>query len=1026
MPTYVTTGLPNAGVTTPSGVYKVSYDNSLSAADGLNKATALMADLETDFNIMNGWFNNIGLPFATPMTCQLTGQAGGWSASWSPLTLSPTLGSALDLARFLVVAEVTEMLMWKQAKGWFGAGDEGSTGEGLSHFLATQFLISIGSPNRYSSLSSIWLNPNNYPEAGPAYPDWVNNTDTTDNSNSQKSACSLLFLWYLCTQLGFGVNTIVQAAGADLGVVYKNLTGDANDPFPYFKQLLTTAYPSPTGNQIPGPNWDNPWPLGALSFVASKTTYGHDEVQASLASASAGRFNDAFSVALDGFNSQTLGANTPGLSGPATTFAGLLLPADAAGVQYQSANHLIPQRITFPYDSLFSAASLPAFPSTGTEQEALDGAISIAGKPFSGSTPLTFEAAGYPYFANLNPAAGNVLWLSQDLRVFTASPGFNNQPVAGGPTFATDSFAGAYAYIQTLLTWLNANYSDPSGADPFDLNTGVLPNQTGAYSGDSSVTPTTTQGGSTHNNYNFAIARVRLNGTAGTPGQTDNVRVFFRVWSTQSADTDFQPSTYPSHTDAAGLPDYPLIPADAHTIPFFATGNNPPLGSAGDPEYGPSGVNNQNLTIQSGGSLWAYYGCFINVYDPAMIVNGSQVQTWLAGDHHCIVAQIAYDGDPIVAPANPGDSDKLAQRNLQITQSGNPGWPATHRVPQTFDLRGVLVGNQGAAQIASPDELLIEWGKAPKGTVAQIFWPGADAAQIIDVASRLYGPHQLSVAGDAESIRFEVDGDVSYIPIPTTGPDDLSGLLTLDLPSSVVYGQEIKVTLQRVTTRRLLAEEPIQLQAASNPAGASRTSARRNPRGTAAAGGIATEPQGVIEGGARIREGKPPSTHTSTWRQVTGSFQIKVPVTPEERMLPEQEDMLAVFRWRLQAMPAGYRWRRAVERYTEYLAEKVDALGGHSERIPPSLGGRPGKHHLRTAEDDLAFTGKVVGIRYDRFGDFTGFTMRLENGLLRSFRSHEKPVAELVHDAWAGRYLISVHVDRRASDWPETIVLRRS
>ncbi len=29
----------------------------------------------------------------------------------------------------------------------------------------------------------------------------------------------------------------------------------------------------------------------------------------------------------------------------------------------------------------------------------------------------------------------------------------------------------------------------------------------------------------------------------------------------------------------------------------------------------------------------------------------------------------------------------LAQRNLQVTTSDNPGNPATHRIPQTFDVR---------------------------------------------------------------------------------------------------------------------------------------------------------------------------------------------------------------------------------------------------------------------------------------------------------------------------------------------------
>jgi len=38
----------------------------------------------------------------------------------------------------------------------------------------------------------------------------------------------------------------------------------------------------------------------------------------------------------------------------------------------------------------------------------------------------------------------------------------------------------------------------------------------------------------------------------------------------------------------------------------------------------------------------------------------------------------------------------------------------------------------------------------------------------------------------------------------------------------------------------------------------------------------------------------------------------------------------------------------------------------------------------------------VVGVRYHRFGDFAGFTLRLEDGCERSFRSHERRVEELV------------------------------
>jgi acetyl esterase/lipase len=74
----------------------------------------------------------------------------------------------------------------------------------------------------------------------------------------------------------------------------------------------------------------------------------------------------------------------------------------------------------------------------------------------------------------------------------------------------------AFQYIQNLLNYLNSNYSEPNGTDPFTL----FPGQSGALTGDSSVTPTTPDPSNPTNppftNYNFAVARVRLKGAAGT------------------------------------------------------------------------------------------------------------------------------------------------------------------------------------------------------------------------------------------------------------------------------------------------------------------------------------------------------------------------------------------------------------------------------------------------------------------------------------------------------------------------------
>ena len=127
--------------------------------------------------------------------------------------------------------------------------------------------------------------------------------------------------------------------------------------------------------------------------------------------------------------------------------------------------------------------------------------------------------------------------MSQDLRVFTVTPAVDNAPIAGVPLNAPEpdglpwDTAAAYTYIQTLLKTLNgAPYNSPSGTDPFDQ----FPDQTNALSGDSSVTPWVPgPDGQTYANYNFAVARVRVNGTPNSSSNA-NVRVLFRVFAAQT------------------------------------------------------------------------------------------------------------------------------------------------------------------------------------------------------------------------------------------------------------------------------------------------------------------------------------------------------------------------------------------------------------------------------------------------------------------------------------------------------------
>jgi hypothetical protein len=250
-----TAGLTNGGVTTH---YKIQYDDSLSAADGKDRANALIAVCEADYNLMSGWFGGIALTVGTPVTVNIS--PGGYaSASWGPpITLTPGNGSSLTIVRYLLVSEVTEMFMLAQGKGWFGSGNEGSAGEGLSRFLAGQFLIAngLGVTEPGFALANSWMTS---PRA-----DYVNNIDVLDHGIDAKTGCAILFIYYLHVQLGFSINSIIAAAASELAGVYKNLTGDSTDPFPNFKKLLDDTYPGTTS--IPGANPDNPFPIFDNSF----------------------------------------------------------------------------------------------------------------------------------------------------------------------------------------------------------------------------------------------------------------------------------------------------------------------------------------------------------------------------------------------------------------------------------------------------------------------------------------------------------------------------------------------------------------------------------------------------------------------------------------------------------------------------------------------------------------------------------------------------------------------------------------
>lgn len=1004
--------------------FDVFYEDSLvTKANVINNANALLAVVENEFNVTTAWF-------ATP-----TGKFGSGNRQKVNLNLNATAtsfpgannsgyGSDINLdaqnatsnqtlaagrVEHVFMAEWSEILMSLSGGKW-NAGD--SSGEALSQFCSI-LRFQTGHYNYYGSWVQSWLNGvTSSPNA--ARSDWVTQTfkgggGLNGDGDSVSFGCALAFIFYLYTQLKFSETEIIGAGSSTLSGAYTKLTGDQGNPFPAFLNLIESVYPSTSTATIPGPVIDNPFPMAITGFWANKDTFGKDEVQ-EVINKKGGVWSQAFWIVVDGFSESSfnqLGVTVGPFSGSFANLNGVEIIPNLSIDYENAASPRAPQRIRIPFDVKFTSASLADFPASGSLQYDLSTYLTAGGNKVSGSdcsTKFELIAGADPYFTNIDTTPGdpnrnNAFYLSQDLRVFTATPAQNNTPVSGGPTFTNDSPAGAYGYVQQLLTYLNSSFNDPAGADPFNS---ALPGQASALQGDSSVTPFTYQISSpfniqAFNNYNFAIARVRLYGSSGTPGEAKNVRVFFRLWSTQTADTDYQTSTtYRSTNDSTGGPAFPLVGAGHNTIPFFASGNN---GASAD--YTAGGPNIKDIIIPSGrDSVWVYYGCFLNMYDSANVVDGQQVQTYFNGTHHCLVAQIADDDAPVIDGASPQSSDKLAQRNLQVTLSDNPGPADTHRVPQTFDVRPSDPSPDQAV-----DELMIDWGHVPVGSVASIYWPQVLASDVTNLANSLYATHTLT-AVETNTISCKVTGGVSYIPIPKGSGENFAGLFTIDLPQTVVTGQEFSVLVRRISTR---AARDVILETRTLPSDAG----VNKPLGKAASGKAAGDKAKAVAEQAGARFDK---RYITVWRYVVGTFAVTIPVTNAEKMLRPEEDTLAIMKWRLLQMKPANRWYKVMDRYISLIAARVDGLGGDSKSIKPSPTCVPlkpgrGRGHEKVRE----FEGKVCEVLYDCFGEFEGFVLAECDGS-KWFRTRVRGIEAVVLRACRGDLTLVVLVDEDRED----------
>jgi len=390
-------------------------------------------------------------------------------------------------------------------------------------------------------------------------------------------------------------------------------------------------------------------------------------------------------------------------------------------------------------------------------------------------------------------------------------------------------------------------------------------------------------------------------------------------------------------------------------------------------------------------------------------VNGEFVNQAFPGNHHCLVAQIAYDGVPIEQIGNTvvttGNSTQLAQRNIQVTSAENPGSIASQRIPQTFDVSLSTASESLSAN--QVDELMIDWGSTPMGSTAQIYWPQLPASTVLHLASTIYGTHELSAA-DPFTIQCTTGAGATYIPLPFGDGARLAGLLTIFLPPfTVKKGQEFNILVQRFTWRAFNERARAAAQTKERAVARQRQSLR-NPNSTGSL--IPAFPLLPVPKSERL---------------YLGSFNIQIPVSTAAALLPAEETTLSIFKARLNAMAPTNIWRPVLQRYVSYISGRVSGMGGDPSSIPPSLtGGFTGA----SPSPLVWYAGKVCGLVFGAVGEFEGFILVGEKGKERGrevrFESREEGIREIVERAWREGVLVDIFSSEEEPRHVHRIIVR--
>jgi hypothetical protein len=681
-----------------------------------------------------------------------------------------------------------------------------------------------------------------------------------------------------------------------------------------------------------------------LVLSADVSTFSIHEVDALGTPAT---FSSAVYVAADGFLPSEVSAPTFDLLWQNNDeVPGITLAVGTAKYEAGSAAGDVAQRIVYPVHVTFTSTA--AFDGIPAGDDFRTMVLYARMGIFVGFIQLQLSRNPNPRMSDGDPP-----WLSIDVRVFKTNPG--EAPTAG----VVHPDDGVYDYIQDVLAAYNGW---AGGAHPFDaLPTDQEVNRLELATHDVDDNPV----------FNYAVARVRFRAPEGVDAA--DVRVFFRMWTTgwTALEFDVNGSYRRMGNGSSATPLLGLHGGEINNVPCFAEPR------AADMEIQTDTHNRRTLQGNGSAEVFAYFGCWLDVnqdvdrFPDSPTHNGpfgaadgelKSIQKLMRGLHQCLVAEIHYDLDQVVAGATPGSSDNLAQRNILFDDSDNPGGFASHLVHHTFELQPSPVSfaqwetlanldSTSAAGRLHPDELVIEWGNLPRDSLVTFYMPQVDAGDVVRADAMRQSPGNLAAVAPG-TIRCKVT-DVGFIPIPGPFDQTIAGLLSVQLPPGVQSGAEYTVVMRQVAGRTF---------------------------------------------------------------KVLGTTEFRIRVGHAAELLPYKLHDLSVLRHVAAAIPAGNRWVPVFERYLGELEDRIRAFGGDPDHAVPSPTGHPGGAVGRPVDEGgedgeepgVCVSGRVGRLFYDCNGDFEGFELRRCDGAIR-IRECERGIERLVLTACERNLVLTIH-----------------